>query len=107
MFKKKKYFDKLTCFEGFPGYPPGYMNTPDQRRTPGGQYYAEYATINNQGGRSGHNRPPDIPQVNPAMQDYADYQGTITHLLYVIQGSQSVFSGIFGVGGGSGEIKLI
>lgn len=53
------------------------MNPADQRgRTPGGQYYAEYATINNQGGRSGPNRPPDIPQVNPAMQDYADYQGT-------------------------------
>lgn len=54
------------------------MNPPDQRgRTQGGQYYAEYATINSQGGRSGPNRPPDIPQVNPAMQDYTDYQGKI------------------------------
>lgn len=69
--------EKFTSFQGFTGYPAGYMNPADQRgRTPGGQYYAEYATINNQGGRSGPNRPPDIPQVNPAMQDYADYQGT-------------------------------
>ena len=53
------------------------MNPPDQRRTPGtGQYYAEYAAINNQGARSGHNRPPDIPQVTAAVQDYADYSGT-------------------------------
>lgn len=73
--------DKLTFFVGFPGYPAGYMNPPDQRRTPGGQYYAEYATINNQGGRSGPNRPPDIPQVSPAMQEYTDYQGTVTCLL--------------------------
>ena len=58
------------------------MNPADQRgRTPGGQYYAEYATINNQGGRSGPNRPPDIPQVNPAMQDYTDYQGTLASVL--------------------------
>lgn len=74
--------NNLTCFQGFTGYPAGYMNPADQRgRTPGGQYYAEYATINSQGGRSGPNRPPDIPQVNPAMQDYTDYQGTLTHLL--------------------------
>lgn len=82
--------DKLTCFQGFTGYPAGYMNPADQRgRTPGGQYYAEYATINNQGGRSGPNRPPDIPQVNPAMQDYTDYQGTLASPLLVpgIQGS--------------------
>jgi len=70
---------KLTSFQGFTGYPAGYMNPADQRgRTPGGQYYAEYATINNQGGRSGPNRPPDIPRVNPAMQDYTDYQGTFS-----------------------------
>lgn len=53
------------------------MNPADQRRPTGaGQYYAEYATINNQGGRSGPNRPPDIPQVTAAMQDYThDYSG--------------------------------
>lgn len=66
----------LLLLKGFPGYHTGYINPPDQRRTPGGQYYAEYATINNQGARSGPNRPPDIPQVTPAMQDYADYSGT-------------------------------
>ena len=74
--------EELTCFQGFTGYPASYMNPADQRgRTPGGQYYAEYATINNQGGRSGPNRPPDIPQVNPAMQDYTDYQGTLASVL--------------------------
>lgn len=62
------------------------MNPADQRgRTPGGQYYAEYATINNQGGRSGPNRPPDIPQVNPAMQDYTDYQGTFASVLLELE----------------------
>ena len=50
------------------------MNPGDQRRSAGGsQYYADYANINNQGPR--HNRPPDIPQVAHAMQDYADYSG--------------------------------
>ena len=69
-------YNILLLSQGFPGYHTGYMNPPDQRRTPGaGQYYAEYATINNQGGRSGPNRPPDIPQVTPAMQEYADYSG--------------------------------
>ena len=63
-------------FKGFPGYHAGFMNPADQRRTPGaGQYYAEYAAINSQGGRSGPNRPPDIPQVTAAMQDYTDYSG--------------------------------
>lgn len=68
-------------FLGFTGYPSGFMNPPDQRRTAGGQYYADYATISNQGGRSGPNRPPDIPQVNPAMPEYTDYQGMVICLL--------------------------
>lgn len=67
----------MKLFLGFTGYPSGFMNPPDQRRTAGGQYYADYATISNQGGRSGPNRPPDIPQVNPAMPEYTDYQGTV------------------------------
>ena len=67
----------VLWFKGFPGYHTGFMSPPDQRRTPGaGQYYAEYATITNQGGRSGPNRPPDIPQVTAAMQDYTDYSLT-------------------------------
>ncbi|XP_020607573.1 RNA-binding protein Musashi homolog 2-like isoform X1 [Orbicella faveolata] len=74
--KGRGYLGNYPGMLGFTGYPAGYMNPADQRgRTPGGQYYAEYATINNQGGRSGPNRPPDIPQVNPAMQDYTDYPG--------------------------------
>lgn len=69
-------YNILFLSKGFPGYHTGYMNPPDQRRTPGaGQYYAEYATINSQGGRSGPNRPPDIPQVTPTMQEYTDYPG--------------------------------
>lgn len=52
------------------------MNPAEQRRAPGtGQYYADYAPITNQGGRSGPNRPPDIPQVPAAMQEYPDYPG--------------------------------
>lgn len=56
------------------------MNPAEQRRAPGtGQYYADYAAINNQGGRSGPNRPPDIPQVPTPMQEYPDYPGNKTH----------------------------
>ena len=66
----------LNVISGFPGFPGGFMNPAEQRRAPGtGQYYADYAPITNQGGRSGPNRPPDIPQVPAAMQEYPDYPG--------------------------------
>lgn len=74
---------ELLClfFEGFPGYHTGFVNPGDQRRSAGGsQYYADYANINNQGPR--HNRPPDIPQVAHAMQDYADYSGEKNYRVY-------------------------
>ncbi|CAH3155642.1 unnamed protein product, partial [Pocillopora meandrina] len=77
--KGRGYLGNYPGMLGFTGYPSGFMNPPDQRRTAGGQYYADYATISNQGGRSGPNRPPDIPQVNPAMPEYADYQGMNYH----------------------------
>ncbi|XP_029184523.1 RNA-binding protein Musashi homolog 2-like isoform X1 [Acropora muricata] len=65
---------------GFPGFPGGFMNPAEQRRAPGtGQYYADYAPITNQGGRSGPNRPPDIPQVPAAMQEYPDYPGGMNY----------------------------
>ncbi|KAJ7387815.1 Chromatin assembly complex, subunit 3 [Desmophyllum pertusum] len=33
--KGRGYLGNYPGMLGFPGYPPGYMNTPDQRRTPG------------------------------------------------------------------------
>ena len=52
------------------------MNPTEQRRAQGaGQYYADYAAIHNQGGRTGPSRPPEISQVPHTMQDYPDYSG--------------------------------
>ncbi|CAH3120387.1 unnamed protein product [Porites lobata] len=76
--KGRGFMGNFPGMLGFPGYHTGFVNPGDQRRSAGGsQYYADYANINTQGPR--HNRPPDIPQVAHAMQDYADYSGGMNY----------------------------
>ncbi|KAK3752721.1 hypothetical protein QZH41_018682, partial [Actinostola sp. cb2023] len=54
---------------GNPSYPYAFMNPGDQRR-PSGQYYAEYATIGNSGGRGGSRQ--EVPQ-HSTIQDYSQH----------------------------------
>lgn len=78
--KGRGYLGNYPGMLGFPSFHTGYMNPTEQRRAQGtGQYYADYAAIHNQGGRTGPSRPPEISQVPHTMQDYPDYSGGMNY----------------------------